>query len=153
MKKVKTFYKVVQRGDELSFLGRVVHKDELWSCCLNQALMSNWRVQYKIGQFVKVNELGTKLFVFQTLKDAKRFKSNGLWEIWECEVGGRITKILDCPSLYDCVVFWKEVKAKKLSIKRLVHKYKGHRPFNPRLSTNRIPACLVDSVKLIKKCE
>ena len=44
-------------------------------------------VEYKAGEFVGPNIIGTKLYVFDSLKNAKNFAGmSSNQEIWECEV-------------------------------------------------------------------
>lgn len=46
------------------------------------------QVQYKVGEFVKSKYEGTPLCVFDTLKNAKRFREYPFEHIYECEVKG-----------------------------------------------------------------
>lgn len=72
----KIYYKVVQRN--------------LQSCSLSAYFPSSFRVTYKIGQFVRPNVSKTKLFIFENLEDAEKFRNNeccgSIWDIYSCEV-------------------------------------------------------------------
>jgi hypothetical protein len=55
-------------------------------------VVNNFTVKYKIGEFVYPNVKHSKLYVFESLKDAKYFVSDIFWAtdkntyIYECEV-------------------------------------------------------------------
>lgn len=130
---MKTYYKaVIARRD-----GR------LQSFCDNDLYgiwMDNKNVDFSVtyipNQFVKPNVENTKLYVFNTLEDAKFFCRYSNAQIWECEVKNPTTcKFL---SFLDSVgSFWKN-KKKHLS----VSSYAKHCPKGTR-------TC--DAVKLLKK--
>lgn len=74
----------------MSLFYKVVNED-LTSCCRNPCFPSEYRVQYKIGEFVSPKIDKTRLFVFKYLEDVKKFLTNCIlekydWNIYECEV-------------------------------------------------------------------
>ena len=74
----------------MSLFYKVVNED-LTSCCRNPNFPLKYKVRYKIGEFVKPNIDGTRLFVFKNLDDVNEFLSNvflekEFWSVYECEV-------------------------------------------------------------------
>jgi len=96
----KTHYKVVRVfRDRKKTLG-------IYSCCAANEFNTNNEdiVEYKISEWVKPKIENSRLFVFGTLADAKRFKNScfldDVIEIFECEVRNprKVAKICTCPN-------------------------------------------------------
>jgi hypothetical protein len=65
--------------------------DGLTSCCQNPFFPSDWKVKYKVGEFVTPILEGSKLLVFDDLQRATDFAFDvfgfGTYgEIWSCDV-------------------------------------------------------------------
>lgn len=102
MKKQKTYYKVVT-------------SDLRSARASNWSYNRTWAVQYKIDEFVKPEQEGSLLMVFENLNDALEFCIFGEL-IYECEVTDpRPLKFLSC-SVTTIKDFWFGDKETKRSI-------------------------------------
>lgn len=96
---------------------KVVSKD-LSSCCLNFAFPREYRVQYKINEWVKPSISNTRMFLFKDLTSAENFVDTqytiGSVRIFSCKAKNvSKVKLLSYPT--DIREFWQyKFKHKKL---------------------------------------
>jgi hypothetical protein len=132
---VKEYYKVVTNGLK-SFGGAGSIEIDKKSLC----------VQYKIGKFVHPNIKHTKLFIFDTLKNAesllgKQYGNN--YRIYKIHAKG-VNKI--GPFVYFLGGF-------KMNLIRILTCIKGHKKYSDLILINQIPpgTLFAKQVKLVKR--
>lgn len=142
MKKQSIYYKIVR-----------VRNGKLYSYnypAEDKHLNSGVCIEYKVGEWTKPKIEGTRLFVFNTLKEAQaEFNKNcACWSdysIYECECKGHI----ECSGVKYNIFFrdfWKKINAllnKKKKVKQEL--------FGKTYDFYSCPATLVTKIKLTKK--
>ena len=115
---------------------KVVDKS-LWSA------RSHDPVQYKLGEWVDA-PLDTRLFVFDSLEEARKFHERQLEDIYECEVKGGV-KLPG--AAWGCGIqkFWRLFNAKIKNKEKITREY-----MEKKVDLAETPAVLVKSVKLKK---
>lgn len=87
-----------------------------YSACRSDNFPEEYRVAYKLNEWVGPNIKGTRLFCFKNLEDAKRFKntifSPKSWTIYECDVKNP-AKVKYVASPKFIKNFWKFKKLKR----------------------------------------
>lgn len=77
----RLYYKVLSNGLE---------SPDMSSACQNTDMPREFRVFYKVGEFVKPNLEGSKLFIFEDEDDAIQFIERELFgsgaDVWTCKV-------------------------------------------------------------------
>jgi hypothetical protein len=116
---------------------KVVSKS-LWS-----ARAIRCAVKYKIGEWVDAPE-NTRLFVFDSLKEARKFYDCQFEDIYECEVKGGI-KFLGCAWAGAISAFWERFNTKIKNKEKITREY-----MTKKVGLAETPAVLVKSVKLKK---
>ena len=99
-------------------------------------------VRYKIGEWVDAPD-NTRLFVFDSLKEARKFHEQGE-DIYECEVRGGI-KLPGCAWVGSISAFWEKFNTKIKNKEKITREY-----MEKELDLAKTPAVLVKSVKLKK---
>ena len=117
---------------------KVVTKN-FWSACAT----GRTAVRYKIGEWVNAPE-NTRLFVFDSLEEARKFHEWDSEDIYECEVKGGI-KLPGCAWVSDVDEFWETFNAKIKNKEKITREYMAK-----KVDLARTPAVLVKSVKLKK---
>jgi len=92
---------------------KVVRSYDLSSCCLNDDFPNEFRVFYKLNEWVSPVIENTRLFVFKTLDDARCFISSeyfshGTISIYECEVKNP-QKVKYMARVYLIQNYWKKI--------------------------------------------
>jgi len=100
-------------------------------------------VRYKIGEWVNAPE-NTRLFVFDSLEEARKFHEWDSEDIYECEVKGGI-KLPGCAWVSGVDEFWETFNAKIKNKEKITQEYMAK-----KVDLARTPAVLVKSVKLKK---
>ena len=100
-------------------------------------------VKYKIGEWVNAPE-NTRLFVFDSLEEARKFHEWDSEEIYECEVRGGI-KLPGCAWVGSVDAFWEKFNIKFKNKEKITREY-----MEKELDLAKTPAVLVKSVKLKK---
>lgn len=100
-------------------------------------------VKYKIGEWVNAPE-NTRLFVFDSLKEAGKFYDCQFEDIYECEVKGGI-KLSGCAWTNRINEFWETFNAKIKNKEKITREY-----MTKKVGLSKTPAVLVKSVKLKK---
>lgn len=100
-------------------------------------------VRYKIGEWVNAPE-NTRLFVFDSLEEARKFHERQFEDIYECEVKGGI-KLPGCLWAYSESEFWETFNAKIKNKEKITREY-----MEKKVDLAETPAVLVKSVKLKK---
>ena len=117
---------------------KVVSKN-LWSA----RAIGCMAVRYKIGEWVDAPE-NTRLFVFDSLKEARKFHDRQSECIYECEVKGGI-KLPGCALISSINAFWEKFNAKIKNKEKITREY-----MVKKFNLAETPAVLVKSVKLKK---
>lgn len=100
-------------------------------------------VRYKIGEWVDAPE-NTRLFVFDSLEEARKFHEREFEDIYECEVKGGI-KLPGCAWISSINAFWETFNAKIKNKEKITRRY-----MEKKVDLAETPAVLVKSVKLKK---
>lgn len=98
--KITTAYKCIRHKD-----GKLVSSQASnWGPGLEQ-----WCVEYKIGEFVVPNIVGSKLMAFDTLENARAFRAFLPYTnyLYECEVTNARPSAIVCYSVRNIETFWK----------------------------------------------
>lgn len=120
---MKKYYKVVSKS--------------LWSA----RAIGCAAVRYEIGEWVDAPE-NTRLFVFDSLKEARKFREGDSEDIYECEVKGGI-KLPGCAWISSINAFWERFNAKIKNKEKITRRYMAK-----KFNLAETPAVLVKSVKL-----
>lgn len=91
---MKTYYKVVN--------------PELKSCCANPGFPEEYRVQYKLNEWVKPVMPNTRLFIFDSINDAEWFRHRmGLhYKVYPC-YAKKVARVKKLAAPMNIVNFWK----------------------------------------------
>lgn len=100
-------------------------------------------VRYEIGEWVDAPD-NTRLFVFDSLKEARKFYDCRFENIYECEVKGGI-KLPGCAWICAIGEFWETFNAKIKNKEKITRRYMAK-----KVDLAETPAVLVKSVKLKK---
>lgn len=117
---------------------KVVTKD-FWSA----RAFGRTAVKYKIGEWVDAPG-NTRLFVFDSLEEARKFYEWDSEDIYECEVKGGI-KLPGCARIGSIGAFWETFNIKIKNKEKITEQYMAK-----KLDLAKTPAVLVKSVKLKK---
>lgn len=98
-------------------------------------------VKYKIGEWVNAPE-NTRLFVFDSLEEARKFHEHQFEDIYECEVKGGI-KLPGCAWVNAIGEFWEKFNIKIKNKEKITREYMAK-----KVDLAATPAVLVKSVKL-----
>ena len=117
---------------------KVVSKS-LWSA----RAIGRSAVRYKIGEWVNAPE-NTRLFVFDSLEEARKFREGDSEDIYECEIKGGI-KLPGCLWVGSESEFWEKFNIKIKNKEKITREY-----MEKKVDLAETPAVLVKSVKLKK---
>ena len=95
----RTFYKVVDGSQPGKYFSVTVERSQKHA------------IQYFIGKWAKPKIAGSRIFVFDSLEDARRFRTNAASKIFACETRGTPTRpkymSFDWDSIKSVRSFWK----------------------------------------------